>query len=59
MKKYIKPEIEICVLDVASNLLAASFGEGDNSSDNPGMDGINALSKGHTFSVWGEDEDEE
>lgn len=58
MKKYIKPEIEICVLDIENLLLDASpIGEGENTIQNPGVNGPSALSKGHTFSIWGDDEE--
>lgn len=58
MKKYIKPEIEICVLDIENSLLAASPGEGENQMQTPGVDGPSALSKDHAFSVWGNDDEE-
>ncbi|MBO5187059.1 MAG: toxin PIN [Prevotella sp.] len=59
MKKYIKPEIEICVLDIENSLLAASGPtEGENNIQTPGVDGPSALSKGHAvFNIWGDDEE--
>lgn len=61
MKKYIKPEIDICILDMENSLMAASvgIGAGENPSSSNPMDGSSALSKDHTFSsVWGSDDED-
>lgn len=59
MKKYIKPEIDICVVDIENSLMAASFGEGSNTPNNSiPVPGSEALSKDHAFSVWGNDDEE-
>ena len=53
MKKYIKPEIEVCVLNVENCLLAASDPrEGDNIFNTTPVDGPSALSKDHSFDLW-------
>ena len=58
MKKYIKPEIEVCVLHVENCLLAASDPrEGDNIFNTTPVDGPSALSKGHSFDLWADDEE--
>ncbi len=58
MKRYIKPEVEVCVLDIENSLLAASgLGEGENETQSPGINGSDALSKGHSFDIWGDDEE--
>ncbi len=59
MKKYIKPEIDICVVDIENSLMAASLlGEGDNTLNSIQVPGDAALSKDHAFSVWGNDDEE-
>lgn len=60
MKKYIKPEIETVELEIKNNLLAAvSGGDEPKTNDQLGNSGgAMQYSKGHTFSVWGDDEEE-
>lgn len=58
MKKiYIKPEMQTVDVQVESDMMAAS----NLTFDNEGVygDDVEVLSKGHSFSVWGDEEEEE
>lgn len=59
MKRYIKPEIEI--IDMETEMILAGSDGGDSLKDKvPGVDNPdNVFAKGHTFSVWADEEDGE
>lgn len=57
MKRYLKPETTVFTIETDMGLMAASEGI----SLNVDSDAVNNVdrSKNHTFSVWGEDDEEE
>lgn len=57
MKRYLKPETTVFAMETETGLMAAS----DGYSLNVEPDAVNSIdrSKNHTFSVWGEDDEEE
>lgn len=60
MKRYIKPEIEVMELEPEMMLVGSTDSLGFKGGDSPSKDNPdNVFAKGHVFSVWGDDEDEE
>lgn len=57
MKRYIKPEIEI--IDIETETMLASTGSGFEQKEPSVDDPFNIYSKGHNFSLWDEEDEDE
>lgn len=57
MKRYIKPEIEI--IDIETETMLAGTGSGFEQKEPSVDDPFNIYSKGHNFSLWDEEDEEE